>query len=56
MHIVIAGVGRVGSELARRTSLDGHDVVAIDKHVSAFDRLGSEFNGETVTGEAFDVS
>jgi trk system potassium uptake protein TrkA len=56
MHIVIAGVGRVGSELARRTSLDGHDVVAIDKRVEALDRLGSEFNGETVIGEAFDVS
>jgi trk system potassium uptake protein TrkA len=56
MHIVIAGIGRVGSELARRMSLDGHDVVAIDKQVEAFDRLGSEFNGETVTGEAFDVS
>ena len=56
MHIVIAGVGRVGSELARRTSLDGHDVVAIDKRVEALDRLGPEFNGETVIGEAFDVS
>lgn len=56
MHIVIAGVGRVGSELARRTSLDGHDVVAIDKENEALDRLGPEFNGETVIGEAFDVS
>ncbi len=56
MHIVIAGIGRVGSELARRTSLDGHDVVAIDKNPTAFDRLGSEFNGETVLGEAFDIS
>jgi trk system potassium uptake protein TrkA len=56
MHIVIAGVGRVGSELARRTSLDGHDVVAIDKRIEALDRLGPEFNGETVIGEAFDVS
>jgi trk system potassium uptake protein TrkA len=56
MHIVLAGVGRVGSELARRTSLDGHDVVAIDKRVEALDRLGPEFNGETVIGEAFDVS
>ena len=56
MHIVIAGVGRVGSELARRTSLDGHDVVAIDKRIEAFDQLGSEFNGDTVVGEAFDVS
>ena len=51
MHIVIAGVGRVGSELARRTSLDGHDVVAIDKRIEALDRLGPEFNGETVIGD-----
>lgn len=56
MHIVIAGIGRVGSELARRTSLDGHDVVAIDKQAEAFERLGSEFNGETMLGEAFDIS
>jgi trk system potassium uptake protein TrkA len=56
MHIVIAGVGRVGSELARRTSLEGHDVVVIDKDVEALDHLGAEFNGETVLGEAFDVS
>jgi len=56
MHIVIAGIGRVGSELARKTSLDGHDVVAIDKETAAFDRLGSDFNGETVVGEAFDIS
>lgn len=56
MHIVIAGVGRVGSELARRTSLDGHDVVAIDKELAALDSLGSEFNGETVVGEAFDIA
>lgn len=55
MHIVIAGVGRVGSELARRTSLDGHDVVAIDKEFAALDRLGAEFNGETILGEAFDI-
>ena len=55
MHIVIAGVGRVGSELARRTSLDGHDVVAIDKELAAIDRLGAEFNGETILGEAFDI-
>lgn len=56
MHIVIAGIGRVGSELARRTSLDGHDVVAIDKQVAAFDRLGADFNGEIVVGEAFDIA
>ena len=55
MHIVIAGVGRVGSELARRTSLDGHDVVAIDKEFAALDQLGAEFNGETILGEAFDI-
>lgn len=56
MHIVIAGVGRVGSELARRMSLDGHDVVVIDRSSEAFERLGTEFNGETVLGEAFDIS
>jgi trk system potassium uptake protein TrkA len=55
MHIVIAGAGRVGSELASRMSEAGHDVVVIDRDVHALDILGSEFNGATVLGEAFDV-
>ncbi len=50
MYIVIVGCGRVGAELARLLSLEGHDVVILDKNDSAFERLGDTFNGLTVKG------
>lgn len=55
MHIVIAGCGRVGSDLAQWLANDGHDVVVVDNDQSALDRLGKAFNGEVLLGEAFDV-
>ncbi len=55
MHIVIAGCGRVGSELAQWLANDGHDVVVIDNRQGALDHLGKAFNGEILLGEAFDV-
>lgn len=55
MYIIIVGCGRVGSELARLLANEGHNVVAIDKEAAAFKRLGSDFNGLTVTGDGFDV-
>lgn len=55
MYIIIVGCGRVGSELARLLANEGHNVVAIDKEATAFKRLGSDFNGLTVTGDGFDV-
>jgi len=55
MHIIIGGCGRVGSELARLLSNEGHDVIIIDKNKNSFDRLGGTFNGVTLVGSAFDV-
>src|SRR3989338_4153661 len=55
MHIIIAGCGRVGSELGRLFSNEGHDVVIIDKNKTSFDRLRGAFNGVTLVGSAFDV-
>jgi trk system potassium uptake protein TrkA len=55
MHIIIAGCGRVGSELARLLSNEGHDVVIIDKNKTSFDRLGGTFNGVTLVGSGFDT-
>lgn len=55
MHIVIAGCGRVGSDLAQWLANDGHDVVVVDNDQTALDRLGKAFNGEVLLGEAFDV-
>jgi trk system potassium uptake protein TrkA len=55
MHIVIAGCGRVGSDLAQWLANDGHDVVVVDNDQTALDKLGKAFNGEVLLGEAFDV-
>ena len=54
MHVIIVGCGRVGSQLALMLSREGHDVVIIDRKASSFKRLGSSFNGITLTGVGFD--
>ncbi len=54
MHLIVAGCGRVGSQLALSLSYEGHDVVVIDSRSSSFSRLGSTFNGVTLEGMAFD--
>jgi trk system potassium uptake protein TrkA len=55
MHIVIVGCGRVGAELIKLLSNEGHNVVIIDKDESAFKRLGRAFNGLSLVGNGFDV-
>ena len=39
MHVIIAGCGRVGSELASNLERLGHSVAVIDKNPKAFERL-----------------
>jgi len=56
MYIIIVGCGRVGSQLARLLSGEGHNVVVIDKNVASFERLGGTFNGLTLVGNGFDLS
>ncbi|MEW6075037.1 MAG: TrkA family potassium uptake protein [Candidatus Omnitrophota bacterium] len=56
MFTIIIGCGRVGSELAKLLSQEGHDVVIIDKNPASFERLGSTFNGLTLVGNGFDVN
>lgn len=55
MRIVIAGCGRVGSDLALSLSDSGHDVSVVDVDTGAFRRLGSAFNGTTHEGQAYDI-
>lgn len=55
MHVIIVGCGRVGAELAKLLSNEGHNVVVIDKSREAFDRLGNTFNGLTMSGNGFDL-
>src|SRR5918999_721142 len=54
MHVVIAGCGRVGSELATNLERLGHTVTIVDKNAKAFERLKSGFAGRTVVGFVFD--
>lgn len=54
MYAIVAGCGRVGSQLAVMLSRDGHDVVVIDRDPDAFRRLGPVFNGVTIAGLGFD--
>jgi trk system potassium uptake protein TrkA len=55
MHIIILGCGRVGSQLAKLLSQEGHNVVIIDRDSSSFDRLGGTFNGQMLAGGGFDI-
>ena len=54
MYVIIVGCGRVGSELAKILSREGHNVVVIDKNAESFNRLGGTFNGITLVGNGFD--
>ena len=55
MYIIIVGCGRVGSELSKLLSNEGHNVVVIDNTQASFDRLGGTFNGLTMVGNGFDL-
>ncbi|MEW6171222.1 MAG: TrkA family potassium uptake protein [Candidatus Omnitrophota bacterium] len=55
MYIIIVGCGRVGSELAKLLSHEGHNVVVIDNKSASFARLGQTFNGVTLVGGGFDI-
>lgn len=48
------GCGRVGASLARAIERAGHEVAVVDQDESAFRRLGTSFEGRTITGVGFD--
>ena len=54
VHVIIAGCGRVGSELASNLERLGHSVAVIDKSAKAFERLKAGFAGRHIVGFAFD--
>lgn len=54
MRVVIMGCGRVGSSLAATLGRLGHEVTVVDQNPEAFRRLGTAFEGRTVTGMGFD--
>lgn len=51
-HIVIVGCGRLGGALANHLSSAGHNVVVIDRRDGAFDKLGPDFSGFRLIGDA----
>ncbi len=55
MDIIIVGCGRVGAEVALLLSQEGNNVTVIDKKPTAFQRIGSTFNGICLQGNGFDL-
>lgn len=55
MNLLIAGCGTVGADLAEAMCRKGHTVSIIDNHSESFEKLGENFNGYTVTGNAIDL-
>lgn len=56
MRVVIAGSGRVGSDLAHAFADKGHDVSVVDIDKTALEILGSTFNGSVHQGLAYDMA
>ncbi len=54
MNVLIVGCGRFGLALTRLLDETGHQVVVVDPDQAAFDRLGNNFRGRTVTGVGFE--
>ncbi len=55
MRIVIAGCGRVGSELAHMLTMEGYEISIIDKDPENFKRLSKGFKGLKIQGTCFDL-
>src|SRR5918911_4173254 len=54
VHTIIAGCGRVGSELAVNLHRLGHTIAIVDKNPKAFERLKPGFPAKNVVGFVFD--
>jgi trk system potassium uptake protein TrkA len=54
MFVIIMGCGRVGARVAQMLTRAGHEVTIMDVQAGAFRRLGSDFPGSTILGDATD--
>ncbi|MCL1692661.1 MAG: TrkA family potassium uptake protein [Actinomycetia bacterium] len=54
-RVVVAGCGRVGSDLALHMAEEGHDVSIIDDRPGKLEALGTTFNGTTHFGRPIDI-
>ena len=48
------GCGRVGARVAEMLTRTGHEVTVMDVQAAAFRRLGPDFKGTTILGDATD--
>ena len=53
---IIIGCGRLGSSMANKCSLEGKNIIVLDKDADAFDRLSDTFGGYTMTGDVTDLT
>jgi trk system potassium uptake protein len=56
LFIVIVGCGRLGSYIANKLSLFGHNLVVIDINIAAFDALEAQFSGFQIEGDAVEFA
>ena len=54
MYIIIAGCGKIGANLVKSLSNEGHDVVVIDPNEESFAQLENGTNCLTITGMCID--
>ena len=54
MYIIVAGCGKIGANLVKTLSNEGHDVVVIDPNEESFAQLESGTNCLTITGMCID--
>lgn len=53
---IVAGCGTLGARVANEIYHSGANVIVIDRHKDAFERLDSSFGGLTVTGDSCDFA
>ncbi len=53
---LIIGCGRLGSSIANKDSLDGRNVLVIDKDETSFENLSDTFSGYKYVGDVTDLS
>ncbi len=54
MKVIVMGCGRIGSQVSRLLSEQGHEVTVIDHDSNADGRLGPNFKGTIIKGVGFD--
>ena len=54
MYIIIAGCGKIGANLVKTLSNEGHDVVVVDPNEENFAQLENGTNCLTITGMPID--